>query len=66
MERIKKLEIRSLYLIAGLAAGMGLALFAGGCSTVSGLSQLVGGVARDIGDAAEGTRDHMAKNGPHR
>jgi len=65
MERIKKLEIRSLYLIAGLAVGMGVVVFTGGCSTVSGFSQLVGGVARDIGDAAEGARDHMAKNGPH-
>jgi predicted small secreted protein len=53
-------------MVCGLLAGALAALLLGGCSTVAGFSQFVGGVARDIGDAAEGTRDHMAKNGPHR
>ena len=53
-------------LLFGISLGMAAAVFVGGCSTVAGFSQFVGGVARDIGDAAEGTRDHMAKNGPHR
>lgn len=31
-----------------------------GCSTISGTADLVGGIARDVKDMAEGTRDRMA------
>lgn len=36
-----------------------------GCSTVSGLGSLMGGLGRDIKDAAEGTRARMVQDGEH-
>jgi hypothetical protein len=63
---MKRAAKRVAFLFLGMSLGVAAAIVVGGCSTVSGFSQFVGGVARDIGDAAEGTRDHMAKNGPHR
>ena len=57
---------RNLDLILFVAMLSGSLVILGGCSTVSGFSSFVGGIARDIGDAAEGTRSKMHENGPHR
>lgn len=43
--------------LATAIALVSLATLAGGCSTVSGFADFVGGVARDVKDAAEGSRD---------
>lgn len=42
---------------------LSFAVFAGGCSTVSGFADFVGGVARDVKDASEGTRDKSSQKG---
>lgn len=39
------------------------ALMGVGCSTVSGFADLTSGIARDIKDAAEGSRDKSAQRG---
>lgn len=57
---------RVAFFMFGISLGLLAAVAVGGCSTVAGFSQFVGGVARDIGDAAEGTREEMHRNGRHR
>jgi len=37
-----------------------------GCSTVAGVGSLIGGMGRDINDAAEGARTRMSEKGVHR
>ena len=57
---------RISFLLFGVSLGMAAAVGAGVCATVAGFSQYVGGAARDIGDAAEGTREEMHRGGRYR
>ena len=60
---MKRSVIRRMVPVAILFS---LAAFSGGCSTVSGFADLVGGVARDVKDAAEGSRDKSSQKGTWR
>lgn len=62
---MSRIEMRFVWMTLGLAIGALVALLGTGCSTVSGVAHFVGGVAADISDAAEGTRDRMGSGGSY-
>jgi len=49
-------------MVLGALACFSIVVVAGGCSTVSGFASLVEGVAADLSDAAEGSRNMMSRN----
>lgn len=63
---MNRLETRIAYLFVGIGVGALFVIFSGGCSTVSGVADLVSGISSDIKDMAEGTRDRMGSNSNHR
>lgn len=62
---MSRIEMRFVWTILGVCVGALAVLLTGGCSTISGAAHFIGGVAADISDAAEGTRERMGSGGSY-